>query len=104
MKETEYFKRAATDAAFRKAQIEEQRYFISSGKVIFWMLGAPLIVFSLYFAFTSERESATWLFLLIMYCVSQHDSHKTKLAALEALEDPKPSPASEEMSAASPQR
>src|SRR5436190_22279696 len=102
MKETEYFKRAAIDAAFRKAQIEEQLYFISSGKVMFWFLGAPLIVFSLYFAFTAKGESATWLTLLVaMVCASPYGSHKTTLAALEALEDPKPSPGIEEISAAS---
>ena len=104
MKEKEYFKRAATDAAFRKAQIQEQRDFISMGKVLFWMLGAPLLAFSLYLAFTSERESITSILLTFVVFACIHGEGKTTIAALEALEDPKPSPGSEEMSAASAQR
>ena len=103
MKQTEYFRRAATDAAFRKAQIEEKRDAISSGKVIFWMLVAPLIVFSLYLAVTSDRESFTSVLLVLMICASLRGESRTTLAALEALEDAKPSPASEEIHTASPQ-
>jgi hypothetical protein len=105
MKETEYFKRAATDAAFRKVEIEQQRYFMEVSKVLFWFLGASLVVFPLYCAVTSEREAATSEFLLLTVLgTSFYGSCKTRLAGLEALEDPKPSPGLEKMNAASPHR
>lgn len=106
MKQTEYFKRAATDAAFRKAEIQEQRDLISIGKVLFWCLAAPVIFITLYFAFTSKSESSTWqsLFLIMLLMSNSISDRTTTLAALEAMEDPNPSPASEEINVALPQR
>ena len=104
MKKIQYFKRAATDAAFRKAQIEEKRDANSSCKVLFWFLVAPGIVFLLYFAFTTKEEAARLQVLLAAVLSAWiYDSHKTTLAALEAMDESNPSPTSEEINA-SPQR
>ena len=105
MKQAEYFRRAATDATFRKAEIEKHRYIISSGKVMFWFLGTPLIVFSLYCAFTGSGPSVMSEVILMLLTGTVFDMwSKTNLGALEALENPQPSPASEKVPATSLQR
>ena len=105
MKKAEYFKRAATDAAFRKAQIVKQRDINSYGKVLFWLIGALMIVSLLYCAFTGQLASAiSEVLFTAVFCTWLYDSGKTTLAALEAMDDSNPSPASEEIHAASPQR
>jgi hypothetical protein len=105
MKQTEYFRRAATDAAFRKAQIEHQRYGISLVKILSWFGLVPLALFSLYWAFTGGGVSAlSEPLLTFMIMQAYHMSFTRTLGALEALEDPQPSPASEAIQSASPQR
>jgi hypothetical protein len=88
MKESEFYQRAATDAAFRKKQIEDLRYFENVGAGLMWFCAAVAIAFSLYGGFTGGKWDAGFsLFLIAIICATTRSTCSTRVAALRALDD-----------------
>ena len=91
MKESEFYQRALADADYRKAKLEELRYHKNVCAVLMWACLASAVSFSLYSGFTEGR----WLLgdqLLFSAVVvaGPYSVCKTRIAALEVFNAPKP--------------
>lgn len=88
MSDTELFKRAATDTAFRQAKLDDLRYFknVGTGLVAFCVvLGAA---FSLYGGLSAGKwDMGFGLFVAAFFAACTRASLVTRLAALRALDE-----------------
>jgi hypothetical protein len=90
MKDIEFYKRAATDAAFRRAKLEDLRYFKQVGIGSVWFCVCLALVFSLYGGFTAGKwDQGFGLFGLAVVCAATYSTCATRAAALQALDEPK---------------
>ncbi len=90
MKDSDFYKRAAADAAFRKKKLDDLRYFKSVGVGLMWFCATVAVGFSLYGGITEGR----WLpgdgmLVVAILTATTHAVLKTRIAALEALDEKK---------------
>jgi hypothetical protein len=88
MKDSEFFKRAAKDAAFRSAKLEDLRYFKNVGAGLIWFCVILGAVFSIYCGITQGAwDKGFGLFFVAALCANTYSSCATRLAALQALDE-----------------
>ena len=90
MKDIEFYKRAAVDAAFRQSQLEDLRYFKHVGAGLMWFCVGLGLAFSVYGGLTEKKWDLGFGLLGIgVLCASTYSVCATRLAALQALDDKK---------------
>jgi hypothetical protein len=90
MNDTELFKRAAEDVAFRHAKLEDLRYFKSVGVGLVWLCAVLAAAISLYGVFTDgEWYKGMGLAFMAFLCASTDHACSSRIAALQALEGQK---------------
>ena len=87
MKESEFYRRAATDAAFRRAKLEDLRYYRNVGAGVTWFCIVAAAAFSIYggFADGNWMEGNALLFVAAL-TGSTWTTCRTRIAALEEFE------------------
>lgn len=91
MKESEFYQRAAADATFRQAKLEELRYFKQVGAGLTWFCFILGAAFSAYSGFTAgDWDKGFGLFVVAALSASTCALCATRRAALLALAGRKP--------------
>ena len=90
MKEIEFYQRAATDAAFRHAKLEELRYFKHVGAGLTWFCVILGTAFSVYSGLTAgDWDKGVGLVMVAALCASTRAMCAARMAALQALNAPR---------------
>jgi hypothetical protein len=88
MNDTDLFKRAAEDASFRRAKLEDLRYFKTVGAGLIWFCATAAVAVSLYgFITAGSWDQGLALGFMAFLCASTHHSCSIRLAALQAIKD-----------------
>jgi hypothetical protein len=88
MEESEFDKRAAADAAFRRAKLDELRYFRNVGAGTTWFCVIVAVGFSIYGGITRGRWTVGYELLFIAaVCAVTTVLCKTRIAALQSLDE-----------------
>jgi hypothetical protein len=88
VKETEYYRRAFEDGAFRRAQLDDLKYFKEVDVGLLVVAGFGFVAHTLYFGFVEKTWDSGWGWLVIL-AISAAGSfaHSTRIGALEAIEE-----------------
>jgi hypothetical protein len=88
MKESEFYKRAAADAAFRRAKLDDLRYFKKVGAGLMWFCVALGLAFSVYGGLTEKKwDLGLGLLGVAALCAATYSLCATRFAALQALDN-----------------
>jgi hypothetical protein len=88
MKELEFYKRAASDTAFRRAKLEDLRYFKQVGMGLIGFCVAVALAFSVYGGLTAGKwDTGFGMFGLAVLAASALHTCATRIAALQALDE-----------------
>jgi hypothetical protein len=88
MNDTDLLRRAADDASFRRAKLEDLRYFKNVGVGLVWFCAITGAAISLYGFFTDGSwDKGLALGFMAFLCASTSHTCSIRLAALQAIED-----------------